>query len=162
MKDKTIIIYTGRANEGKSSTLIEVCRRLITPSTPVLTYNNQPINFSRDVLASIRLGKIKIGIESQGDPGSRMIMFDTIRYLADAKFSIKGFQAGLGDCDIIICASRTAGATVKRIDQIAARYNYRTLWKGSYYAPGFSHASINNYTASEIIHITNEIILNRL
>lgn len=160
---KTIITYHGRANEGKSSTIKEVCKQLITPNSQVRTYDGLPVNFNWDILMAIQIGKIKIGIESQGDPGSRMITDNTLRYLADSKFQIKGYQRGLGDCDIIVCASRTSGQTVIKVDEIANKYGYRTLWKGGYYAPsGFSLPYVNVLAANEILNLITEISSNRL
>lgn len=52
-----------------------------------------------------------IGLESQGDPNSRLIT------------SIKEF-AGERECDIIICACRTKGKDVREIKRICRQKNY--------------------------------------
>ena len=67
-------------------------------------------NYLGDILLTIKIGKIKIGIESQGDPNSRMIYDNTIKKLAD-----KELDPELGGCQIIVCATRTEGMTAKKL-----------------------------------------------
>jgi hypothetical protein len=164
MVQNTIIGVYGRQNEGKSTTIKNVCRALLTsfPNPILLTHDGLPINYANDILVSITIDNVKIGIESQGDPGSRMLKWDTLRYLADENFQIAGYEAGLGNCNIIVCASRTSGDTVIRIDQIAAVYNYRTLWKSSYYTPDIDHATVNQIAANEIVNLITLMMNNQL
>lgn len=159
MSKKTIITIYGRANEGKSETIKNLCRLLIAnfPDATIRNHDGQPINYELDILLSIQIGNFKIGIESQGDPNSRMLTDDTIRYLIYESFQIEGYQSGLGNCDLIICASRTSGDTVTRIDALALEYQSRTLWKSSYYTPEMNRPMLNQIAAEELLNLCNLI-----
>lgn len=96
------------------------------------------------------MGSIKIGFESQGDPGSRMLKEHTVEELID-----------IYKCDIIVCATRTDGDTVKEVDRIADKYDYYTIWKSSYYAPNLNHEVVNQIAAEEIVALIKAIIVNQ-
>ena len=98
--------------KGKSETIKKVCQILLR-DFPSAIPSKTP-NYSGDILLTIKLSNIKIGLESQGDPNSRMIYDDTLKKLADSELIPE-----LGGCDIIICATRTGGMTVKKVDGIA-------------------------------------------
>ena len=161
---QTIIAVYGRGGEGKSTTVKNTCRTILRafPGAIPLAHNGKPVDYRSDILVAIKIGKIKIGIESQGDPGSRMLRLDTLRYLADSNFQIDGFNSGLGDCQIIVCAARTSGVTVFKVDKIAGEYGYRTLWKSSYYTPDIDHAAVNQIAADEIVTLIKLITSNLL
>jgi len=155
---KSIIALYGRANEGKSETLKKVCKLLIE-SFPNSKHEPADINYSDDIFVIIDLmfdsRIIKIGIESQGDPGSRMIKDDTIRQLSD-----KG-------CDIIICATRLKGETTWKVDEIADYNDYYTLWLSTFWSPQtptspLNKELLNNLAAENIIEIMKALILNQL
>ena len=154
----TIIAVYGRAAEGKSETIKTACQLVLDnfqeaiPSTP-----RHEINYDNDILISIQVGVIKIGFESQGDPGSRMITKDTIRQLAD--ITVNNI---LGGCNIIVCATRTAKDTVKRVDQIASELDYAVIWKSSYYSPNLNHSVLNNLASNEIFNLIDLIINDNL
>lgn len=152
MRNKTIITIYGRKNEGKSETIKNVCRLILETFTIAVPYP-ATIDYSSDILVTIQIGSVKIGMESQGDPNSRMLHADTIRKLAD-----KTIDPQLGGCDIIICASRTSGDTVNKVDEIANIYNYHTLWKSSYYTPGLNTTILNRIAAEEIIQLIKSLI----
>ena len=148
--NKTIIAVYGRQKEGKSSTIKNVCKSLL------LYYPNakpsiHPINYSGDILLTIQLGKIKIGIESQGDPGSRMLWNDTVENLAKVEH-----------CDIIICATRTEGDTVKKVDYVADSYGYQTLWLSSFWSPTLNTDVLNHIASENIIELVKSLIVGRL
>lgn len=145
--NKTIIAVYGRAREGKSATIKNVVTVFETLyPTAVIQY----LLNDGDILAIVTLGTVKIGIESQGDPNSRMISENTIEQL---------IQAG---CDIIICATRTDGMTTRVVDQLADNYGYFTLWKSSYYTNGLNHDVVNRIAAEEIVGLIQSIITGRL
>lgn len=108
---KLIIANKGAATKGKSSTIKEVFNLLDDryPNKATITY---PVS-SADVLAIIEARGVRIGIESQGDPGSRM--FDSLDY-----FQKQG-------CKIIIAACRTYGETTDAIAGMKA-YGYDVIW----------------------------------
>jgi hypothetical protein len=148
--NKTIIGIYGRQKEGKSSTIKKVTE-LILANYPNAAASINPIDYSKDVLLTIQLGSIKIGIESQGDPGSRMIYADTVENLAR-----------IDNCDIILCASRTDGETVKKIDYVADTYDYHTIWLSSFWSPTIKQRVLNYLAAENIIRIIDALIVGRL
>jgi hypothetical protein len=153
--NKTIIAVHGRASEGKSETIKKVCENLLR-DFPNAKPSAIP-DYSGDILITIQLDKIKIGLESQGDPNSRMINDDTIRKLAD-----KELDTELSECDIIICATRTGGMTVKKVDEIANKYGYNTLWISSFFSPKLNSNVLNNRAAQNIIEIIKSLIVGQL
>ncbi len=153
--NKTIIAIYGRQGEGKSETIKRVCKRILTDFPNAKKFKE--IDYSGDILLTIRLGDIKIGIESQGDPNSRMIKGKTIQKLADPEKRDK-----MGDCDIIICATRTEGKTVKEVDKVAHKYGYSTLWISSFFGPSLNHNVLNEKAARNIVEIIKSIIIGQL
>lgn len=150
---KTIIAIYGRAGEGKSTTIKNICRRIIESYQGVEIVGEQLVNYDYDIFLVLKIGTIKIGIESQGDPNSRMLKADSIRKLADGTI-----DPLMGGCDIIICACRTGGRTVKKVEEIANEYNYYTLWRSSYYAPNFEFEYFNDKAAVEVCAIISDLI----
>ena len=151
---KTIIALYGRANEGKSQTLKKVCQ-LIMANFPNAKSTPAVINYDGDILVTIDVCSIKIGIESQGDPNSRMINEDTLGKLANEK------------CDIIICATRTHGETVRKVDELATSVDYYTLWLSSFWSPEtatepLNSEVLNKMAAENIIEIIKSLIIGQL
>lgn len=116
---KTIIALQGKANQGKTTTIRRLAD-LIREEFSNAQYNPEKLPTKGDIWVIITIGKIKIGIESQGDPGSRIITHNTLDGLA------------INECDIIICASRTSGETVRVVERVAKEYKYRLFWRGTY------------------------------
>ena len=154
--NKTIIGIYGRADEGKSETIKNVCKLLIE-LFPIAESSIKDINYDGDILLTIQIGKIQIGIESQGDPNSRMVNQDTLKKLAD-----KTIDKELGGCDIIICATRTGGETVKKVDEIANNYDYYTLWISSFWSPDLNYEVLNRIAAENIIGLIKSLISEQL
>ncbi|MES2649852.1 MAG: hypothetical protein V4717_23450 [Bacteroidota bacterium] len=145
--NKTIIAIYGRSKEGKSETIKNIAsifEKQIAHATV-----NYLIN-SGDILAIVTLGNIKIGLESQGDPNSRMINDNTIQQLINM------------GCEIIVCASRTEGMTVAKVDDLASRNGFNTLWKSSYYTNGLNYGNVNMIAAEETIKLIQSIIVARI
>lgn len=153
--NKTIIAISGRVSEGKSETIKKVCE-FILRDFPTAKPTLIP-DYSGDILLSIEIGNIKIGFESQGDPNSRIIYNNSLKNLAD-----KDFDALNGGCDIIVCATRTDGATVKKVDEIADIYDYHTLWLSSFFSPGLNKTVLNTLAAQNIIEIIKSLIIEKL
>ncbi len=147
---KTIIAVYGRKSEGKSSTIKNICKHILqyypnaVPSIPIIDY-------SGDILLTIQLGTIKIGFESQGDPGSRMLWNHTVENLAKVY-----------NCDIIICATRTEGDTVKKVDYVADTYGYHTIWLSSFWSPTLNHIVLNQFATESVVEMINALIVGRL
>jgi hypothetical protein len=112
------------------------------PSIPI-----REINYNSDILLTIG-----ILIGSQGDPNSRMINDDTVKDLANQ------------NCDIIVCATRTGGMTVAKVDNIALNNNnpFRVIWKSSYFNSGCNNDVLNYICAEEIINLIKSIIITQV
>jgi hypothetical protein len=100
-----VIALRGVANQGKSSS-IKQAFDLLKQKLSIDSISHEITG--ADIRAVLTIGNVKIGIESQGDPGSRLIE------------SLKLFTS-LG-CQIIICATRTRGATVKAVQDLNPNY----------------------------------------
>jgi len=148
--NKTIIGIYGRTQESKSTTIKKIVE-LILANYPNAIPSINPIDYSGDILLTIQLGPIKIGFESQGDPNSRMLYADTVENLAK-----------IDNCDIIVCATRTEGGTVKKVDFVADTYNYHTIWISSFWTPSLNHSVLNHMSAVNIIRIIDSLIIGRL
>ncbi len=153
--NKTIIAIYGRQAEGKSATIKLAFQMLITKYAHIKF--DAGLDLSEDILTTVKFNEVKIGFESQGDPGSRIISEDTLRQLADSKVG-----GDIGDCDIIVCATRTEGATVKKVDEIADAYDYHTLWISSFYSPTLGHRVLNEKAAANVVDIITSIMLGQL
>jgi len=151
---KTIIALYGRKDEGKSETLKCVCKLLLT-NFPNSKSTPESINYHNDILVIIDTGFVKIGIESQGDPKSRLICKDTVKKLANQ------------NCDIIVCATRTHGETVCKVDKIANENDYYTLWLSSFWSPqspanALDRNVLNRIAAESIIEVVKSLIKEQL
>jgi hypothetical protein len=97
----------GPGNCGKSDTLIRLFHALQTkyPSATIQALHSG----TKDIAVIMRgVNGLAVGIESQGDPNSRL------------KRSLPAFAAA--KCDIIFCACRTSGMTVDWINALSAAY----------------------------------------
>jgi hypothetical protein len=141
MKEKTIIVIKGGGNQGKSDTIrrISVELQRAYPSATV-----QILIDLTDIKALITVGEIRIGIESQGDPNSRLeeSMYD----FADNH-----------KCDIIVCATRTSGSTVEIVEAVAEEYDYRIIW-GTNYRSSDNHDVLNQFSARQIVELTTSVM----
>ncbi|HZW87087.1 MAG TPA: hypothetical protein VFF41_06475 [Gallionella sp.] len=102
-------IYTlqGRGDSGKSDTIKIIFAELVRkyPSASVQRLSSG----TRDIKAILTNVKgHKVGIESQGDPGSRL------------QQSLQDFANA--NCTIIICATRTSGMTVNWVHSLSPPY----------------------------------------
>ena len=143
---KTVIAISGASNQGKSASIKEIVQR-ITLRFPS-AFVDYKIN-TADVKAIIQIGHVKIGIESQGDPGSRL------------GASLQEFiKEG---CDIIVCATRTRGETVELVNEMFAKYHYDIIWTSNYfsnekYDP--NNPIINHFFADHMIFLVQQVMNN--
>ena len=107
---KTILTLRGAGNRGKSTTL-GMLIELIKTAYPSATF--EEAKFKIDITIVITINGKKVGIETQGDPNSRLG--------ASLQHFIK-----IG-CTVIICASRSYGSTVDLVNAAAAS-GYRVKW----------------------------------
>lgn len=104
---KIVFANCGAGNQGKSSSVKEVYNSLNSK------YKAKLLIGGVDVKATIQINGFLVGIESQGDPNSRMFQ------------SLKDF-VNMG-CDIIVCACRSSGSTRKKVESLA-NLGYQIVW----------------------------------
>ena len=103
---KNVFALRGPANRGKSQTIRTVVE-MFTAKHPDVTIEHN-YTTKADVRVVLTINGLKIGIESQGNPNSRLI-----------KESLDLFvRTG---CDVIICATRTSGATKDAVDALQSQ-----------------------------------------
>lgn len=154
--NKSIICVWGYKIYGKSSSVKCVYDELkskgVTDVSGML-YNRNSLPWLRnnsELLAMVDYTGIKIGIESQNDYGG--IQKNTIRFLA-----------GQG-CDIIVCASKSWGSTVRLVEKIAKKNGYEIFWMSPFYNDPSNQktpkkfAAINTQTAKSIVNFIDGLI----
>ncbi|NQY26230.1 MAG: hypothetical protein HRT92_03530 [Piscirickettsiaceae bacterium] len=104
-----IIALRGIANVGKSQTIKNVYESLVSkfPDAKI-----EHLSIGVDIRVVITVNGVKVGIESQGDPSSRL--FSSIKLFVEIK------------CNVIICATRTRGGTVDLVE--SQKPEYSILW----------------------------------
>ena len=118
MGAKVIIVLHGIANCGKSSVIKEIDKIIQqTYSIAVNEHAGQKFRDSNDTGDIFKIyelihnkKKLQIGIESQGDPNSRL--FESLPFFKEI------------GCDIIICATRSKGETCR----LVAGLDYEIFW----------------------------------
>lgn len=140
---KTVFGIWGRAKQGKSETVKEIAKEILAhhPSATSLPVH---IDYSKDIQVIITIGKITIGIESQGDPGSRLFR------------SLDKFSAA--KCDIIICSARSSGATFDTVGELHAK-GYDIVWVTNHRSAHKDHAMLNDISAKHIYKLVEQTIL---
>ena len=110
-----IYALQGIGNSGKTQTInqvyLELQNKYPTSQATLFTPNNIDIKAIVDIPLNGRM--VKVGIESQGDPNSRL------------NASLKDFVSS--NCDVIICACRTSGMTVNWINSYSATHRIQFI-----------------------------------
>ncbi|OBU10610.1 hypothetical protein [Morganella psychrotolerans] len=128
-----IYALQGRGNCGKTSTLKEIFNQLKAK------YPNAIINIineNSDITIELNINGVKIGIESQGDPNSRL------------ETSLLHFVSV--NCDVIFCAVRTSGMTVQWVNNCSNTHNIEFIPK---------HSSSNEHAQTNALQATSMISL---
>lgn len=102
-----IFALQGKCNSGKSSTIKLVYNALMNKYPAAQVQNLSPNTKDIKIIISGIKGLV-VGIESQGDPNSRLHK------------SLQDFRNA--NCDIIICATRTSGMTVAWVKSCSGQY----------------------------------------
>jgi len=144
---KTIIANWGHANQGKSETT-KILARLILEKYPNAICDPANIDFSTDIKVIIKINDLKIGIESQGDPGSRL------------EQSIKEFIKV--PCDLVICTTRTRGYTVDIVSSLFQSDDYDIIWVTNYRSNEKPHDLLNQISANQIFELISQILKNKI
>jgi hypothetical protein len=142
---KTVIANIGHANQGKSDSIKKVLQLLLlkypNSNTPLAK-----IDYSGDVKVIISIRNLKIGIESQGDPNSRLGK------------SLDEFAAE--SCDIIICSCRTRGQTAYDVDSMKPQYGYDIIWVSNYRSDEVDKDNLNELSAKQFVELVEGLFNN--
>lgn len=115
MNTRYIFALRSSGNAGKT-TSIKLLPGLLREKYPKCVVTKTYFGDAyRDIKLIIEIGQIKIGIESQGDPNSRLCK--TLAEFVAQK------------CDIIICATRTWGQTVDCVNSYLKLYDIEFIDK---------------------------------
>lgn len=107
-RKKIIIVNRGRSQRGKSESIKRVFN-ILSAKYPSYKF---PVE-GEDIKTIVEINRIKVGIESLGDPGYRM------------EESMDEFEA-LG-CDIILTAARPVGPTYDKVFEMNMWYGYEII-----------------------------------
>jgi len=120
---KTILCLFGPANTGKTSSIRRVDEILQSYGAKLVKVLFNEYDFGKEYMFRAH----KIGILSLGDPGSAQ--------------SEHLEQLAKDECDVIICTSRSKGATCNAVSKIAS-LNYERYWISPLYEYDSSHPLI--------------------
>lgn len=128
-----VFALQGPGNCGKSASLIQLFHAL-QAKYPAATI--QSVHSGTADIAVIMRGVmgLVVGIESQGDPGSRL------------QQSLPAFAAA--KCNIIFCACRTSGMTVGWVNALSPPYNIHFIPQTRV---ATNHAATNSATAAALM-----------
>jgi hypothetical protein len=144
---KTLIALRGRANSGKTTTIRMVWDKL------KLQYSNQWIcekKYKHDITAILTIEskrsktKEKIGVESQGDPASRLP--DSLQLFVQL------------NCQIIVCATRLQGGTVKAVDDLRRKHGYTIIFCDQQKASARRYKKTNSKMAKQIFSQVKRVL----
>jgi hypothetical protein len=129
---KKVIALKGIGNVGKSQTIKKVYGLLIEkyPSAKI-----EEKFIGADITVVLTINGKKIGIESQGDPNSRLAT--SLGYFVSV------------NCQIIVCATRTYGQTVDAVNKLNG--DYEILWVDQTVAGKHSDMNNSNYRVAKKI-----------
>jgi hypothetical protein len=149
----TVIANWGPSGQGKSATIKKVAEKLICDCGAKLIDkyedNTFDYNWTIQLKNDVKIGiEIKIGIESQGDPGGR-----------STGQALRSLFSGDRKSNIIVCASRTRGETVDVINDLCREFDYDLIWVNNYRSStGVDHDFLNELSATHIIDLINQIV----
>lgn len=124
----------GRGNCGKSDTLIRLFYAIQAkyPSATIQALHSG----TQDITVIMRgVNGLVVGIESQGDPNSRL------------QQSLPTFA--VANCDIIFCACRTSGMTAGWVNALATTYSIQFIAQT---VVATNHGLTNAATALSLMH----------
>jgi len=142
---KTVIANSGGGGIGKSSAIKQVYEE-VKRRYPHLVELRATLD-TGDINALISISGFVIGIESQGDPNSRMYA------------SLKDFVAQ--NCDIIVCACRTKSDTLASVRDLEHTHNYRLIF-AQHYINASIKDSLNTLYAKSIVQMIDDIMNGKL
>ena len=138
---KTILAIWNSSSKGKSSTILEIAKRLFHqfPNHNIIFCNKDVKNLTIDFRLVIEINGKIIVLESQGDPGTKLearLMGIVNKY----------------NPDLIFCTCRTRGETVTAINNTAKNHGFDKIWTSTYDI-NHSHHQVNEIKAKHLIDL---------
>lgn len=138
--DRLVIANWGSGDQGKSASVRNVFNRLSKK------YSKKVFIDDGDIKAIVQIGDYKVGIESQGDPHSRLFQ------------SIDDFISE--GCVIIVCACRSWGETTNKVASLKKK-GYDIIWTQNDRSDNeLLHSGLNELYAERVERIINSFISN--
>jgi len=133
--EKRIFALYGVSNVGKSTTLRLIAQEIMRQFPAAVS--SMPLDPlpEGDIVVIILVGKVKIGITTQGDPSTGL--YQRLKDLFT------------DDCSIIFCATRTSGDTIKNVEDMEKNNGYKTTWVTNYQSGYPEDRSILNQRSAE-------------
>jgi hypothetical protein len=130
---KTIIALWNSADKGKTETLREFANLLLITYPAYRLIHPIPLSISAtyDFRLVVEINGKIIGVESQGDPNTKLDA--RLIELAD------GFA-----CDIILCTTRTRGDTTYAVDNMVSKKGFKSIWTSTYQIDGKASQTLAN------------------
>jgi hypothetical protein len=138
---KRAIALKGRANSGKTYTISKVYE-LLKAKYPA--FKEEDFKITVDIRVILIINGFRIGIESQGDPDSRL------------EKSLNLFIKK--ECDVIVCATRTRGQTVEAVEKLS-KFGYDFKWFEQNYVKPADQDKKNLAMAKEITKEVEAIVI---
>jgi len=136
---RTLLALWGTANSGKSTTIRRVYELLKSRHKGAKIIYSK---FRRDFTVILLIKGRKVGIESQGDPNSRL--GGSLQLFVKEK------------CNVIICATRTRGQTVDAVNTL--KKQYEIVWFQQVKSLPPKHQAANNAMARQIVRAAEKAI----
>jgi hypothetical protein len=141
---KTIFANWGHSEQGKSDTVKRIAKEILA-NYPNATSSPTTFSYDGDIQVIITIGNLTIGIESQGDPNSRL--FESLKMFSST------------NCDIIICSTRTRGETVKAVNALHTSFGYDIVWVTNHRSYEKSlQSSLNEISAKQIFNLVQQLM----
>lgn len=133
----------GTKDTGKTSTIKRFYEQLKFnyPTVEEIYSNEDEVG---DIQKILKVNRVKIGIESQGDPDSRLP--ESLEYFSKE------------ECDIIVCATRTRGGTVDEVVGLA-ELGYEIIWFSNLLSYQ-KNEKVLNFESARILFNVFEKVLN--
>jgi len=144
---KNIVAVWHSGGKGKTETLRELANLLIKtyPNIKAIYPNLIKIPAKYDFRLVVEINGIIVGIESQGDPNTQLE-----KRLDELAKTYK--------CDLIFCATRTKGKTVKAVEKVAREYSFNEIWTSTHQTSVESnYAMFNHIKAQHLLDLVQQL-----
>lgn len=145
---RTVLAIWHSSDKGKTETLRAFANLLISTFPMIIPVESEfiPIPATGDFRFVGEINGVRIGIESEGDPNSRL-QEKLLELVNDF------------NCRIILCASRTRGETVAAVDNLVP-LGFETIWTSTYQISDIGNRDrVNLLKARHLLELLQELRL---